>query len=179
MLQKYISFQDFTFIFKHKIGPKYVKSQRVLWIVLQFYRTCRKVDIHGDKSIDLFLRLCPQLRIPRTGIQWSLQATLTLTAPHTPFVPPCIHNLLIFSTDCSCIALGTNIHSQVYVRVHTHTLAHTDAHALALAPFLGVSNVLVFLFLLFFLLLSLRRTLYSPLLPPHSKLSEYHLIIRI
>lgn len=77
----------------------------------------------------------------------TLQATLTLTAPHTPFVPSCIHNSHFFPTDCSRVALGTtHILSQVYVCVQTHPLAHTHTHTLALAPFLGVSNILVFSF---------------------------------
>lgn len=116
----------------------------------------------------------------------SLQATLTLTASNTPFVPPCIHNLLIFPTNCSSVALGTNIHSQVYVCVQTHTLAHTDAHALALAPFLEVSNVLVFLFfcvLVAYLCDALCdewvKCSHSPLLPPHFELSEHSLNIII
>lgn len=80
----------------------------------------------------------------------TLQATLSLTAPKTPFVPPYIHNLRIFPTD-PCVALSINTHLQVYVCVHAHTLARTDAHALALAPFLflmslSFSSCLSFLF---------------------------------
>lgn len=52
----------------------------------------------------------------------TLQATLSLTAPKTPFVPPYINNLLIFFlTDCSRVALSANIHSQVYdLSTRTH-----------------------------------------------------------
>lgn len=117
------NFIGFAYLFlKQKIRPKYVKSHRILRILLQFYGTRREGYLHEETRINLAFNGLVSVFVSiiknSTGRNLvGLQATLTLTAPHAPFVPPCIHNLLIFPTDCSCVALGTNIHSQVCISV--------------------------------------------------------------
>ena len=55
----------------------------------------------------------------------SMQATLSLTAPQTPFVPTWINNLLIFFLQTCCVALGTHrwkctcAESNIWLRSHS------------------------------------------------------------